>query len=113
MKIPKDLLVFPLSTIMDSEAFALLGVNPIYAYSDGKRTDQLIGWRFSLADPESFLNFDVRVNSTKTPITQGMIDSHESRLYVTLDNAIVKPFAINYGKADCTVTADAVKLVKD
>lgn len=113
LKISKDLIAIPLSAIMQSQSFALLSVAPVYAYSDGKRTDQLIGWRFSLADPETFQNFDVRLNATKTPITQEMIDANELRLYVTLDNAMVKPFAINYGKAECTVTCDAVKLVRD
>ena len=113
IKVSKDLIAIPLSTVMPSQSFALLSVAPVYNYIDGKRTDQLVGWRFSLADPETFQNFDVRLNATKTPITQEMIDASELRFYVTLDNAMVKPYAINYGKAECTVTCDSVKLVKD
>ena len=113
IKIPKDLIAIPLSTVMPSEKYALRGVSSVYAYENGKRTDQLIGYRLLLTDLETLEAFDVRINGTKIAVTQEMIDASDERLYVTLDNAMIKPYAINFGKAECTITCDAVKLVRD
>ena len=59
------------------------------------------------------VHIGMRINGTKIAVTQEMIDASDERLYVTLDNAMIKPYAINFGKAECTITCDAVKLVRN
>lgn len=100
-----------LTTLMGCNRFALLSVAPVYEYADGKRTDTVSAIRYNVANPETFENFEVKVPTTKPIVSQERIDNVDERLWVTFENAIVKPYKIEFGKAICSVSADSVKLV--
>lgn len=100
-----------LSFLMDCQRFALLSVAPVYDYVDGKKTATVTAIRYTVANPETFENFEVKVPTTKPIVTQDRIDNVDERLWVSFENAVVKPYRIEFGKALCSVTADSVKLV--
>ena len=112
MKVSTEKLRIPLTNLMDSEIFALLNISEIYEYVDGKRTANITEIRYTVANPDTFENFDVKVAGSKAVITQKQLEESQERIWVTLENAIVKPYKAEYGKAECTVTADAVKIAK-
>lgn len=100
-----------LDEIMPSDKFIVKEVAPVYAYADGKRTDKIEAYRYTLVDPESFDTFDVKVKGDKPVVTSEMVADKENRVWVALDNAIVKPFKMEYGKVSCSVTADSIKIL--
>lgn len=100
----------PLSDFMGTTIFAVLRVAPVYAYIDGKKTDTVIGIKYTVANPDTFVNFDVKVSQTTPVITQEKVDASDERFWVTFTNAMVKPSKIEFGNVQCTVTADAARL---
>lgn len=113
MRISLTKLATPLGNLTSSESFALLNVSPVYEYEAGKRTENVIGTKYNVADPETFEKFDVKVMSLKPVITQEQLEAEEERVWVEFNGAIVKPFKAEFGSALCTVTADSVWIVKD
>ncbi len=111
MKISAKKLSCPLSNIMDIDKFALLSVSPVFRYADGKRTDEQVGTRYTIANPKTFENFDVKVPIITPVVSQEEIDKNEERYWITFTNPIVVPYEISFGKATCSVTAESVKLV--
>lgn len=100
----------PLADIMDATQFAVLAVASVYAYVNGKKTDTIIGTRYTVANPATFVNFDVKVNQTVPVVTQEQIEASADRYWVTFTNAVVKPYKIDFGNVQCSVTADSVVL---
>lgn len=100
-----------LSEMMDTDTFALLSTAPVFKYVDGKRTDEQIGTRYSVANPKTFENFDVKVPSTAPIVSQEEIEKNEERFWITFTNPLITPYEISFGKATCSVTADSAKLV--
>ena len=111
MIIPAKNLTFSLDTLMGVDTFALISVTPKYDYVNKQRTDTISAICYRVANPETFENFEVKVSSTKAIVSQERIDNVDERLWVTFENAVVKPYKIEFGKAICTVPADSVKLV--
>ena len=100
----------PLTDIMDAEPFALLAVAPVYAYVKGEKTDTVIGTRYTVANAETFVNFDVKVNNPTPVVTQEKVEASSERYWVSFTNAVVRPYHIEYGVVQCAVTADSVVL---
>lgn len=109
MDVPAKRLSMALDDLMGTNRYALLSVAPIYDYVEGQRSDSVIATRYSVANPETFEKFDVKVANTKAIVSQDIIDSVDERVWVAFENAQVKPYRIEYGKAICSVTADSVK----
>lgn len=99
-----------LTDIMDAEQFAVLAVAPVYAYVDGKKTETVIATKYTVANSETFVNFDVKVNQTVPVVTQEQIDASDERFWVSFTNAVVRPYKVEFGNVLCSVTADSVVL---
>lgn len=112
MTVESNVFSIDLAQIFPTGTFALLDANPIYEYLDGKRTTTVIGTRYSVADKETFKNFDVKVKEPKETIDKTMISNAGQRIWVSFTNAKVMPYSMKYGKCDCTVKADAIKVIK-
>ena len=113
LNLKPDNFVKPLNTFMKNNVFAVLAVSPIYAYADKKRTDTVIGTRYTVANPDTFANFEVRVNNPTPVVTQDEIvaaEEAEERFWITFTNATVRPSKIEFGEVLCVVTADSAKL---
>lgn len=113
MRIPLSKLATPLSNLTSSESFALLNVSPVFEYEAGKRTENIIGTKYTVADPETFEKFDVKVMSLKPLLSQEQLEAEDERVWVEFSGALVKPFKAEFGSALCTVTADSAWIVKD
>ena len=111
MEIPVKKFTLSLDDFMGVYKYVLLKVAPVYEYVDKQKTDTVSAIRYSVANPETFENFDVKVPATKPIVTQDRIDSVDERLWVEFDNGVIKPYRIEFGKVLCSVTADSVKLV--
>lgn len=113
LKLKPEIFGKPLNDIMKNAVFAVLAVSPIYAYSDKKRTDTVIGTRYTVANPDTFANFEVKVNNPTPVVTQDKVEAaaaSEERFWITFTNAMVRPAKIEFGEVLCVVTADSAKL---
>lgn len=100
-----------LADFTQSAEFVLLAVTPVFLYKDAVKTDEVIGQKYQVADPLTFEAFEIRVDHVTPIVTQSEIEHADDRFFVTFENALLKPFKIEYGKIVCTITADSVKLV--
>lgn len=99
-----------LKEVTESEVFALLSVAPIYEYVKGEKTDTEIGTRYTVADPENFFTFDVKILNQVPVVTQEEIESAKERYWISFTGAMIRPFRIEYGLVKCTITANGAKL---
>lgn len=111
MKIPIKKLSIQLQDFMDVNEYALLSITPVYDYIDGEKTDTISSIRYSVANARTFETFDVKIQAKEPIISQREIDNADERLFVTFENAVIRPYKIEFGKAICSITADSVKLV--
>lgn len=111
MILSKEIFSIELSQIFKSEKYVVIDSAPCFAYRDGKRTDTVVATKYTLADPISFKNFEVKVNGPAS-ITNDVINNSDAPILVTLTNAKIVPYSIQYGKAECTAIADTIKIVK-
>ena len=98
--------------VLPADHYLLKEVNPIHVYEDGKRTDKVEGYRYTLADLNTVEIFDVKVKE-KAPVVSQETLAHSDRLWVSLEGAVIKPYKIEYGKVSISITADKITLVKE
>ena len=96
----------------DNDKFILKDAQPINEYVDNKKTDKVIGYKYKLVDPESYDTFYVKVKDT-TPVIPLEKLSKVNKTIVTLDRAMINPYEIAYGKAKCTIVANAINIVEE
>lgn len=101
-----------LEKVFQTNTHAVLSADYVYEYKDKKRTDNIIGTRYTLVNVSTFETFDVKCANIKLVVSQEDIDKSSKRFLVTIDKGYIKPLSIEYGKAKCSVIADSVSLIK-
>lgn len=112
MLVKTDRLSISLEDILPSNRFILREVNPVFIYENKQRTDKIWGYKYKLVDTQVFEIFEVKVESKTPLVTQQTIDNSDP-IWVALDSAIVKPNKIEFGKAQCSVTAQNITILKE
>ena len=102
-----------LDELMPRDGFILKKVIPVYDYEEGKKTDRVIGHRYGLIDPETYDSFDVKVKGTKPIVENDRLEDRTNKVWVALENAIIKPYKIEFGRAVCSITADNIRILSD
>ena len=51
----------PLTNIIGTDVFVALTILPVYRYVDGKRTDEVIGWRYDVVDEIKYDRYSIKV----------------------------------------------------
>lgn len=102
-----------LNEVLPSEKFIVKQVSPVYDYEKGVKTDKVVAYRYSLVDPEMFEPFDVKVEGTTPVVTNEMVADRENRIWVALENAIIKPYEMKYGKVKFSISADSIKVLSE
>lgn len=102
-----------LSQLTTSNQFLLLDIQQSYAYVEGKKTDQIIGYRYTLGDLKTCTQFTVRVEQLQPLITQEEFSKLTDPVNVTLENAFAKLYVDrNTSKLTASITAQSIKPVK-
>lgn len=102
-----------LNEVLPSEKFIVKQVSPVYDYEEKKKTDRVIAYRYKLVDPELFETFDVKVEGNKPIVTNEMVADWDNRVYIALENAIIKPYEMKYGKVKFSIVADSIKVLSE
>lgn len=112
MILSREKLKIPLSLFMESDIFALIRVSEIFEYQNNQKTNNVIGTGYYVVNPDSFEKFLVKVIGKKPIISQEEIEQCDSRIWVSFENAIVKPYEFEYRNVKCSVVADSAKIAE-
>lgn len=112
-QIDAKLLEVPLSNFTENTEFAVTSVRDNYAYENGVKTEKWLSTTLSCVDTVTFATIDIKVEQ-HINLTQDEIDQSESTIYVEipLEKTIVRPYAIEYGKAKLSIIAPSVKIIR-
>ncbi len=102
----------PFNIVVDGANTILLGVAPYYEYVDGKKTENLLGYKYNIVEDKSFEKFSIKIASKAPVITQEQIDTSKERIKVSFENAIAKPYRTTYGDYDLSITATGISILK-
>ena len=88
-------------------SFLLTRISPNYIYADGKRTQEVDGWKYTVLIPElGYDSLNVKIAGSK------QLDATGPNTYVIFDGLEIKPYLIN-GKLIVSAHAAGVRLKKD
>ena len=102
-----------LEEFIPNDKFVVKQVSPVYDYEKGVKTDKVVAYRYSLVDPEMFEPFDVKVEGTTPVVTNEIVADRDNRIWVALENAIIKPYEMKYGKVKYSISADSIKVLSE
>lgn len=111
-----DVSYFQISAVGIIPEFAVLrDVRLTYATDgDGKRMEQVVAVRYECVDADTFSTFTVKVETAKPVITAEELERAEDMVVLELpvDEMVIKPYALEYGKAKVSIVAPYVKIQK-
>lgn len=99
-----------------SDVAVLRDVRLAYAKdAEGKNTDVIECVRYDCVDPNTYATFTVKVESTKAVVTQQALESSDEPIYIEIPvkEVKIKPYKIEFGKADVSIVAPYVKLAEN
>lgn len=105
----------PLSALLPTETFELIGIRSIFKYDDdGKRTNEIVGFVYSVGETTNYDIFDIKVEGKYPIISPDDFKrrrENKERFYVQFDNPTVTMYW-NSSKEQYTDSfkADAVKM---
>lgn len=108
-------LAVALSTfISDTPEFVVKSIRENYEYVDGKKTDKFLSTTLTCIDTISYVVLDIKVEKHLN-LTAQQLEQSDTPIYVEipLEETIVRPYAIEYGKAKVSIIAPSVKIIKN
>lgn len=102
----------PLNVITEGANLILLEVVPYYAYVDGKKTDTLKGYRYTVVEDETFEKLSIKIESATPIVSSEQLASAKSHVLVTFDKAFAKPYRTNSGDFELSISASNMLIVK-
>lgn len=99
-----------------SEILVVKKVRPSYLKDgDGKITDKIENIRYDCVDPETFATITLKVLSTHPVVTNEIIETAEDAIYIAVpvDETVIRPYEIKFGKAKVSVIVPFVKLAEN
>ncbi len=106
----------PFQIIESESVFALLAEKPYVKYENNKPTNEVIGYRYSVVNTESFEKYDFKVEGTNPLISSDLLlDKREkgAKIFVEFDNPTIKMYwnsAMNCYMD--SLKADGIKIFK-
>lgn len=77
----------PFEVYAKAEKFVLFSVTPAFRYVDGKPTEQVEGFRYTIGDPTTCMRFSIKVPGTTAIITPEQLKVAKEPVFVTLTDA--------------------------
>ena len=83
--------------------------------AEGKKTDKIEAIRYDCVNPDNFSNFTLKVEATRPVITREILEASEEAIYISIpvDEVVIRPYAIEYGKAKVSIIAPYGKLAEN
>lgn len=99
-----------------SDLLVVRRVRPTYKKDDpGKMTDLIESVRYDCVDPDNFATLTIKVIATSPVITNELIENSDEPVYISVpvDQTVIRPYEISYGKAKVSIVAPSVKLAEN
>lgn len=99
-----------------SEILVVRKVRPSYLKdAEGKITENIDHIKYDCVDPETFATITLKVLSTHPVVTNEIIETAEDAIYIAVpvDETVIKPYEIKFGKAKVSVIVPFVKLAEN
>lgn len=77
----------PFEVYAKAEKFLLFSVTPAFRYVDGKATEQIDAYRYTIGDPSTCMRFSIKVPGTTAIITPEQLKVAKEPVFVTLTDA--------------------------
>ena len=77
----------PFEVYAKAEKFLLFSVTPAFRYVDGKPSDQIEAYRYTIGDPATCMRFSVKVPGATAIISPEQLKVAKESLFVTLTDA--------------------------
>lgn len=103
----------PLEAVTPATIFTCLRVRPYYKYENGEKTETILGYVYTVGDPEQFQTLDIKIQGPAA-ITPERLQSEENsaELKVRFQRAVGKIYRKRDGSYDISFSAEAVLLVQ-
>lgn len=102
----------PFVPVVTDGNLILLKSEPYYIYENGKKTDKLGGYKFTVVDDKDYDKYAVKIPSNVPAISQDQIDSAKNKLLVSFENAFAKPYRTQSGDYELSISATGINIVK-
>lgn len=81
--------------------------------ANGKSTNNIECCRYDCIDPNTFNTFTIKVPASNPVISNEALEASAEPVCIEIpvDETIIRPYAIEYGRAKVSITAPYVKLV--
>lgn len=99
-----------------SDILVVRKVRPTYLKdADGKITDKIEAVRYDCVDPETYAPITLKVLSTHPIVTNDIIEASDEALYIAVpvEETIVRPYEVKYGKAKVSIIVPFVKMAEN
>ncbi|MDD3417724.1 MAG: hypothetical protein PHY47_27670 [Lachnospiraceae bacterium] len=80
--------------------------------AEGKKTDKIEAIRYDCVNPDDFSSFTLKVETSRPVVTKEILEASEEPIYITIpvEEVVIRPYEISYGKAKVSIVAPFVKL---
>jgi hypothetical protein len=82
---------------------------------EGKKTDKIEAVRYDCVNPDNFTSFIIKVETSRPVVTKEVLDASDEPIFINIPVAevVIRPYAIEYGKAKVSIIAPYVKLAEN
>ncbi len=103
--------LIPFEVYAKADRFTLFSVTPAFRYVDGKPTDQMEGFRYTIGDPATCMRFSIKVPGTTAIITPEQLKVAKEPVFVTLTDAFGRIYQTN-SNVEISFTAKGIAICK-
>ena len=107
-----DRIKFSLENLFPDSNFILMGVQPFYEYKDGKKTTNLLGFKYDVVEDSSFERFTVKIESKEAVITTEDLAKYTSRVFVEFKNSKGHIYRTPVGSIEISFSADSMTILE-
>ena len=101
----------PFEVYAKADKFVLFSVTPAFRYLDGKPTDQIEAYRYTIGDPTTCMRFSVKIPGATAIITPEQVKVAKDAIYVTLTDAFGRIYQTD-GNVEISFSAKGIAVCK-
>lgn len=101
----------PFEVYAKADKFVLFSVTPAFRYVDGKPSDQIEAYRYTIGDPATCMRFSVKVPGATAIITPEQLKNAKDALFVTLTDAFGRIYQTD-GNVEISFSAKGIAICK-
>ena len=101
----------PFEVYAKADRFVLFSVTPAFRYVDGKATEQIDAYRYTIGDPSTCMRFSVKVPGATAIIKPEQVKVAKDAIYVTLTDAFGRIYQTD-GNVEISFSAKGIAISK-